>query len=87
MLDKTLLILFAHCSQENASEFLKQIYDKYYKLVYFIAGKYLKRECDIEDVVIETFSSLYEDTFVYVGSLNLLSLLSIIYLLNLLILI
>lgn len=61
MLDKTLLILFAHCSQENASEFLKQIYDKYYKLVYFIAGKYLKRECDIEDVVIETFSSLYEE--------------------------
>ena len=56
MLDKTLLIRFAHCSQENASEFLKQIYDKYYKLVYFIAGKYLKRECDIEDVVIETFS-------------------------------
>ena len=58
MLDKTLLILFAHCSQENASEFLKQIYDKYYKLVYFIAGKYLKRECDIEDVVIETLSNL-----------------------------
>ena len=39
----------------------KEIYEKYYKLLYFCVGSYITQREDIEDIVMDTFLSFFNN--------------------------
>lgn len=55
------LIKFTNGNDQTASEVFRDIYDAYYKLVYFVLAKYLTSSSDIEDILVESFVSLFEN--------------------------
>lgn len=55
------LIQFTRGNDQTASKVFREIYDKYYKLVYFVLAKYLVNTSDIEDVLIESFATLFKE--------------------------
>ena len=44
-----------------SKEAYKKVYNEYYKLLYFICGKYLNNQSDIEDIVIDSCVSFYNE--------------------------
>ena len=55
------LIKFTNGNDQIASEVFRDIYNAYYKLVYFVLAKYLTSSSDIEDILVESFVSLFEN--------------------------
>ena len=55
------LIKFTNGNDQTASEVFRDIYNTYYKLVYFVLAKYLTSSSDIEDILVESFVSLFEN--------------------------
>ena len=47
-------IKFTNGNDQVASGVFREIYNTYYKLVYFVLAKYLKNTSDIEDILVET---------------------------------
>ncbi len=60
MLKRSDVLIFIHGNDESAGKAFRSIYEEYSKLIRFVAGKYLDVEADVDDVVIESFVSLYE---------------------------
>lgn len=60
MLKRSDVLIFIHGNDESAGKAFRSIYEEYSKLIRFVAGKYLHVEADVDDVVIESFVSLYE---------------------------
>lgn len=48
-------------NQDELEKEFKKIYDKYYSLLVFIASNYIANNADIEDIVQETFISLFNN--------------------------
>jgi len=61
MLEKLVLRNLNSANEEKARQAYETIYKEFYKLVYFVCAKYLSVSEDIEDVVIDTFVTLFNE--------------------------
>lgn len=58
-LEKTLLYALKTKKSEELNEAFKQIFNAYYKLVYFIAYQYVLNDADSEDICQEVFINFF----------------------------
>ena len=59
MLEEKLKLALKSNDRTIIESVFNEIYHKYYKLIYFVAGQYLKEDCDIEDVCNDVFYNFF----------------------------